>query len=666
MAYGGTLPNFDFEKADVVVGVGADFMGNWLSSVKIAPAYSKRRKVSKKNSNMSRHYQFESMLTVTGASADYRTPVKPSQEGEVVKALYQAIVNGTQSEMPNINKAAQDLKSARGKSLVVAGSNDMAIQTLVKAINDTLQNTGSTIDPSTPLYIKQGDDKAMASFASNLSSSDGVIFVNCNPVYNHPLGKQLAEKIAGAKLSVSTADRINETAEFCNYNCPDNHFLESWGDYEPMKGHLSLAQPTIKKIFETRQVQDSFLKWSESDKSYKDFLQEFWKSKLFSAQSKELSYTKFWQNALHDGAIQASAGVSLMGSMLGTSSTVIGATNDGEVTDSEVIGTPSGSMSVSDAMAGIKASNPDAMELTLYSSPVLGDGEMANNPYIHETPEPITRVCWGNYVAVSQAWARANNVETFETKTNVAKITVGDVEMSLPIIVQPGLQKNTIAIPIGYGRNRNNAGKVAAEAGGANGFYLASATNGMVNFSNMGNITISNTGASEDVAQTQTHHTIMGRETIVQETTLSEYKDGSWVEDKYMPMIATAEGKKNPVDLSVWDVDSDGYLQEDAEREGKVKEKAYEGTLWNEELGIKSDVHQYPIHHWGMAVDLNSCFGCGACVVACHTENNVPVVGKKEVINRREMHWLRIDRYYSSDGEAEITTQWKKLLTIHK
>ncbi|MFT6962461.1 MAG: molybdopterin-containing oxidoreductase family iron-sulfur binding subunit [Flammeovirgaceae bacterium] len=640
MAYGGTLPNFDFGKADVVVSVGADFMGNWLSSVKIVPAYSRRRKVSKKNSNMSRHYQFESMLTVTGASADYRTPVKPSQEGEVVKALYQAVVNGTKSEMPNVNKAAQDLQNAKGKSLVVAGSNDMAIQTLVKAINDALQNSGSTIDASTPLYIKQGDDKAMTAFASNLSSNDGVIFVNCNPVYNHPLGKQLAEKVKGAKLSVSTADRINETAEFCNYNCPDSHFLESWGDYEPMKGHLSLAQPTIQKIFETRQVQDSFLKWSESDESYKDFLQEFWKSELFSTQTKELSYAKFWQVALHDGAMEASAGVSLMGSMLG--GTIVDGGDD----------TVSAGMSVSDAMSGIKSGNADAIELVLYSSPVLGDGELANNPYIHETPEPITRVCWGNYVAVSQAWARDNNVETFETKTNVAKITVGDVEISLPIVVQPGLQKNTIAIPIGYGRNRNNAGKVAEEAGGANGFYLASATNGMVNFSNTGNITISNTGESEDVAQTQTHHTIMGRETIVQETTLSEYKDDSWLEGKYMPMIPTSEGVKRPVDLSVWDVNSDGYIEEDAEREGKVKEKAYEGTLWNDELGIKSDVYQYPIHHWGMAVDLNSCFGCGACVVACHTENNVPVVGKQEVINRREMHWIRIDRYYSSNGEA--------------
>ncbi len=157
-----------------------------------------------------------------------------------------------------------------------------------------------------------------------------------------------------------------------------------------------------------------------------------------------------------------------------TNNTVENAIQDGEVTDSEVITTATGSMSVSSAMSGIKASNADAMELTLYSSPVLGDGEMANNPYIHETPEPITRVCWGNYVAVSQAWARDNDVETFETKTNVAKINIGDVEISLPIVVQPGLQRNTIAIPIGYGRGRNNAGKVAAEAGGANAFYLAS------------------------------------------------------------------------------------------------------------------------------------------------------------------------------------------------
>ena len=641
-ANGGMLPSFHFDKADVIVGVGADFLGNWLSSVEIAPDYAKGRKVGKDKKNMSRHYQFEGMMSLTGANADYRTPIKPSQEGEIVKALYNAVINGASSDIPKVNQAARDLKAARGKSLVVAGSNDLAIQTLVSAINEALGNIGATINTENPLYLKQGDDKAMAEFIQNLGGNDGVIFVNCNPVYNHPMGKELAGKISGAKLSVATADRIDETAKNCTYNCPDSHFLESWGDYEPEKGLYSLAQPTINTIFKTRQAQDSFLKWSDSEVTYKDYLMKFWEEKLFPAQSKESTFFKFWQKALHDGVFEPTNGLSLLAEMMAKPVTAEG----------EEVAMPA-KMSADEAVAAIKASS-SGLELALFSSSVLGWGEEANNPYLHETPEPITRVCWGNYIAVSPKRAQDLGVNIFETKTSVLKVTVDGAEpIMLPAVIQPGLNNDVIAIPVGYGRSKEDAGKVAAEAAGVNAFPLASVTDGMVNYSRLGSISIENTGEVEHVAQTQTHHTIMGRETIIQETTLDKYKDGSWVEDKYMPMIMTSEGATNPGDLSLWDVKSDGYGKGDTREGAEKEEKGYEGMLWNDKIGLRSDVHQYPIHHWGMSIDLNACFGCGACIVACHTENNVPIVGKQEVVNRREMHWLRIDRYYSGQYTKE-------------
>lgn len=666
MAHGGILPTFHFDKADVIVGIGADFLGNWTSSVEIAPDYAATRKVGKDKKTMSRHYQFETMLSLTGANADYRTPIKASQEGLVVAKLYNAVAAATGGESISttdvaidVSKAANDLVAAKGKSLVVSGSNDQAVQFLVHQINQMLENHGSTIDSNMPSYLKQGNDKAMADFISSLGGNDGVIFLNANPVYNHPMGAQLAEKISNAKLSVSTADRIDETTEKCTYNTPDSHFLESWGDFEPKKGLYSLAQPTIKTIFSTRQAQDSLLKWAEAGVEYKDYLKTFWKDKLFPLQSKESSFVKFWQRSLHDGVFEPTQGESLLAQ--------IWAKSAGEASEGDDKA-PMDIAAVSSKINSTYQAANDGLELVIYSSSLMGAGDHANNPYLQETPEPITRVCWGNYVAVSQAKAKELGVEIFETKTHVAKVSIDGTEVSLPIVVQPGLERNSIAIPLGYGRTKENAGRVAAEAGGVNAFPLATAADGMVSFSRTANVSITNTGEVTDVAQTQTHHTIMGRTTIIQETRLDKYAKNEWDDDKHTVLIATSNGMTKPENLSAWDVENDGYKGGDereekaAKIEGKeVDEKPYEGVLWNEKQGYKADAHLYPLHHWGMSIDLNACDGCGACVVACHTENNVPVVGKQEVINRREMHWLRIDRYYSADEQAEEDHDYAKM-----
>ncbi|MGB0525475.1 MAG: TAT-variant-translocated molybdopterin oxidoreductase [Flammeovirgaceae bacterium] len=657
MAHGGSLPTFHFDKADVVVSIGADFLGNWISDVEISPDFAKTRKLGKDKKTMSRHYQFESMMSMTGANADYRMPIKPSQEGLVVAKLYNAVASATGNATisatdvdVDVSKAAADLVKATGKSLVVSGSNDQAVQVLVHGINQMLGNHGTTIDSNQPSYLKQGNDKAMADFISNLGTNDGVIFLNANPVYNHPMGAQLAEKISNAKLSVSTADRIDETTKQCTYNTPDSHFLESWGDFEPKKGLYSLAQPTIRRIFDTRQAQDSFLNWADAGVEYKDYLKKFWEEKLFPLQSKELSFTKFWQRSLHDGIFEPTQGESLLAQIWAAGATE--ASDEAEA--APAMDSAAAAAKVSNTY---KAASTD-LELLVYSSPVMGWGEHANNPYIQETPEPITRVCWGNYVAVSLKKALELGVETFETKTHVAKVTVDGTAYNLPIVVQPGLEDNTIAVPVGYGRVEH-AGKVAKEAGGENAYPMATLADGMVAFARTSGVSIENTGEVTDVAQTQTHHTIMGRKTIIQETKLAKYQANDWEDDKHLPMIATSTGKTKPEDLSLWDVRSDGYKAEDPRKEaakkveGTVDEKPYEGVLWNEKIGLNTDTHNYPIHHWGMAIDLNSCFGCGACVVACHTENNVPIVGKQEVINRREMHWLRIDRYYSNPEGAE-------------
>ena len=646
------IPNYDFSQANTIVSISADFLCNWISGVEYTHDYTQKRKVSPKGSDMSNHFQFESILSVTGAGADYRTPIKPSQSGLVAAQLYNKVaratggspISGVDSvEFAHLDKAAEKLLADRGKSLVVSGSNDISEQIIVNAINELLGNYGKTIDINIPSFQKQGDDVAMQSFVKDLAAGrvGGVIFYNCNPVYDYPMGSQIAESISKAKLSISTADRVDETASKCTYVTPDSHYLESWSDAEPKKGYFSLCQPTINKIFNTRQVEESLLKWSGNNTLIYDYLKNNWRDSIFPSQTEIAEFTKFWQKVLHNGVYDMSD-ISAYASI-----------HEGVVASEEEeveVAEPAG-VNVNTAASTIKSKvKGEGIELVVYTNPTIGTGTYANNPMLQETPEPISRVCWGNFVAVSQVFARESGIikSEFETKKPVANVKVGGVEMSLPVIIQPGQQKDTISIALGYGRDANLAGKVAAEAGGVNAFPFIS-FDGSLTYSTSG-VEISFTGELEDVAQTQTHHTIMGRESIIQEGTLAEYKaDPKSVVERFE--VSTYTGKSKPSDISLWDIDKDGF-KDDPRIEEENKQE-----LFIDKLNINADRFRYNNHHWGMSIDLNACTGCAACVVACHMENNVPVVGKQEVINRREMHWLRIDRYYSNPSGAETNAE---------
>jgi len=634
------VPSYDFSKAEVIVGIGADFLANWISPIEFSKQYSQTRKIGKDKKTMSRHYQFESLFTVTGGSADYRGLYKPSQEGAVVAELFDLVAKATggtsvgaaKTGVKFLDKAAKDLAAAKGKALVVSGSNDTNVQILVNGINQMLTNYGTTIDTNKVSFQKQGNDETMKQFVADLKGGkvNGVIFYNSNPVYDYPNGKEIGEAIAKAELSVATADRLHETASKCKYNCPDSHFLESWNDAEPKLGYFSLTQPTIGTIFNTRQVQDSLLKWSGSQVSYLDYLKESWKKNMLGLQNQESEFELFWQRSLHNGVFEPEITAAYQ--------SVLMPATEGEAAAAPT--TPDFATAYGEVKKRYKAEASKDLELVIYESTLLGNGSQANNPYLHDTPDPMTKTCWGNYLLVSQSLAKEKGFMTKEGKSTVASLKIGGADFTLPVVVQPGQAPNTVALALGYGRQ--NAGKVAQEAAGINMFAFA-AQNGVLNYAQIGGIQISEAEAWTKIAQTQTHQTFMGRETIIQESVLPLYQKDDKA-GRYFPRIATSQGMKRPEDISLWDISSDGYQAEEKEKSD------YEKSLWKNRSGEVSDVHLYPDHHWGLAIDLNTCTGCSACVTACHIENNVPVVGRQEVINRREMHWMRIDRYYSSDS----------------
>ena len=592
------LPSYHFDKAKTIVSFGADFLGTWISPIEFAGAYAKTRKISKNKAEMSRHYQFESNLSLTGANADYRTPIKASQSGLAVLALYNAIatkagaatVSAAKVEVANLDKAANDLWAAKGAALVVSGSNDPNVQVVIHAINELLGSNGTTVDFSVPAHFRKGNDARMNQFVTELKGGQvgGVIFYNCNPVYDHVRGAEIAEGIAKAKVSIATNGTLDETSSLVQIVAPDHHFLESWNDFEPKFGQFSLSQPTISPLFKTRQAQDSFLIWAGSATSYYDFLQKNWESSLFTQVETAGTFQEFWDQSLYNGVINiAKSGAAL---------------------------SPVGDVAA--AAAGVaqvsKAENAGA-ELVIYSKVGIGSGAFANNPWLQEMPDPITKATWDNYLTVPQQWATENGVKMVEEHTTKASITVNGKTLVVPILVQPGQAIGTFGLALGYGRTK--AGRVANGVG-VNAYDLLDGSKGFVNFDITAGVEVTLTGDSYKIARTQTHQTFMGRENVIQESVLSEYKlDAS--AGRYRPEIYKDGEFVKPSKISLW------------------------------------GGHKYSQHHWGLAIDMNSCIGCGACTVACQVENNVAVVGKQEVLNRREMAWIRIDRYYSSDAPAD-------------
>ena len=578
------IPSYMFNKANTIVGFDCDFLLNWISPIECAAQYAETRKLNNGRKEMSRHYQFESALSVTGSNADVRTGIKPSQQLSYIIALHNAIASkagmksaGSSSiNAPVIEKLAVELWSNRGKALVVCGINSLPAQKIVNGINSMLDSYGNTIDLDNTCLLRKGNDTEVGELIDELQKGEvSALFIyNCNPVYSLPNGKSFADSIKRVELSVSFADRADETASLCNFICPDHHPLESWSDAEPKKGFYSFGQPTIAPLFNTRQMQESLLSWTGNKTPYHDYMEANWKN---------ISSVLSWGKLLQDGVYEKATSV------------------------------PAGKRtSVADlSLISESGKGGNGMELVIYEKAGLGNGMQANNPWLQELPDPISKITWDNYLAVSPRDAREKGWQ----QGNIVTVKSSNATLKAPILIQPGQTPGTVSLAVGYGRTA--AGKTA-DFIGVNAFALVGVVKNMLTYST--EIDIQKTvDDNYQFAATQSHHTMMGR-AIVKETTLKKYikEPNSGNEPELIEVKVGKDISKQPVE--------------------KV-------TLWDE--------HEFGNHHWGMSIDLNSCIGCGACVVACTAENNVPVVGKDEVMRSREMHWMRIDRYYTSDFDPK-------------
>ena len=584
------LPQYRFDKANVIVSFGADFLGSWISPVQFTKQYvSNRNLASLDAKKMSRHIQFETGMSMTGTNADSRIAIKLSEEGPALLALYAAVTGSSlgNTSLGNnkvaesaIKLAALELLSAKGAALVVSGSNDIATQTIVNAINVALGSYGVTIDLDNPSYQFSGKEADLVTLLADMNAGKvgAVLFLESNPVYSLPNSKEFAEALKKVSLTISFADREDETAALCQIIAPNHNFLEAWGDANAVEGYYSLVQPTINPIYNTRQAEQSLLNWSNNPvKDYYTYVRNNWEKSILLAAGKK------WDDILQAGFV---------------------------VLPAKAVGAYTFSGNVAASAATIAAHSKSIakdIELHVYQSVAIGSGNQANNPLLQESPDPVSKVTWDNYAALNPKFAESLGIAEFDVVT----LKGDQYQIDLPVLLQPGQAQGTVSVALGYGRTK--AGKVANGVG-QNAYPFLAWSNGTFQSSN--NVTITKTGAVEELAQTQTHHSIEGRN-IIREATFAE------------------------------------YIKDPAHGSGNHGEKHKTYDLWNK--------YEQPGHNWVMAIDLNACTGCGACIVACNTENNVPVVGKDEVRRRREMHWIRIDRYYTFNEEGKQITEEKEI-----
>ena len=667
------IPTYRFDKAKTIVSLGADFLGTWLSPVEFSNQYAQNRRIKAGTPALSRHFQFESMMSLTGSNADDRFVHRPSDTGTVALALLAKLGGGgTSPSIADINlksgidKAAAALLSTKGSSLVVCGSNDVNVQLIVNAINEALGANGSTIDFSATCNLRKGIDSEMIQLANDMNTGaiGALMIYECNPVYSYFDNIRFAENLKKVPVSISFNGTMDETTELCKYIIPSHHWLESWGDAEPRTGYISLLQPLINPLFKTRPFQTSLLKWSGvtadvsmngafkdstiskttlspsavqgtlpattsmSHDAYENYYKNYWSGKLGSSDN--------WNKALQDGVIEPASAKQNNGSSAMMDS--VPDTAAALVTTIIPLGKSAtyAGTGVNDAASKITSVSGNNFEVVLYQKISVGNGSNANNPWLQELPDPITKVTWDNYVIMGPDMAKsllgidvmnpeskkdADDYEVHPEKP-VVKVTVNNRSLELPVLIIPGIHSATIAIALGYGRHSavkeqsiDRIGRAASGVGQNAYPFLSLKGNTIINNTTC---TISKTGATYPLAQTQVHGFTESRP-IIYETSLAKFTAN--------PLAVLEEPRKERELNMPHGMDASNY-EKDA-------------TLYPhfDKPGIK----------WGMSIDLNTCTGCSACVVACIAENNISVVGKIQVQRYHDMHWLRIDRYFTGD-----------------
>lgn len=626
-SYGqGLVPTVRLADANVVVSFGADFLGTWGNPVAQARDWQKQRQLyGKHDHHMSKLICLEPHLSLTGTNADERYMVQASHlllaalsvahelvvkrgAGKVSPLVQRTLAPfGVTEQAERIGIPAATLKQIasallanRGRSVVLGGTLTgelgVALQNIVNFMNTALGNDGVTVDWQRDVPgVDHVQSAQLLQLVADMASGKvkTLIIAQGNPLFTLPTSVGFAEALSHVDHIIYIGDRLDETAEQSSIVIPVSHDLERWGDAQLERGVFSLVQPSIEPLYQSRSVAESLLVWSgvaetgEAAAQWHQALQQVWSSDVRSqVGSRAASFTAFWDESLRTGVAQSSRALRAAARSY----------RDDALRDA-----------IATTQRFHKGLNPEAFQVVVTPSFALGEGGGANNSWLQELPEPVSKITWDNYASVAPSTAREHGW----TEGTIIEVAVAPhgAQARLPLHIQPGVHPKVVQVARGYGRSA--AGRVGNGVG-VNVQSFGQSTKSGVSWAG-GAAQIKHIGGHVELAVTQTHHRIEGRP-ILQEATLEEYHD-----DHHAGAGAHGHHGDMP-------------------------------SMW--------EPHAYPGNRWAMGIDLNSCTGCSACMIACQVENNVPPVGKKEVLTGREMHWIRIDRYYSgSEDNPDVTHQ---------
>jgi molybdopterin-containing oxidoreductase family iron-sulfur binding subunit len=612
----------------VIVGFDADFLGTWISPVEFTADYQVGRRLVGSPPRLSYHVQFESLLSLTGSKADRRLALSPREVGVAMSHLATRLGKKADPAFKEdqlgelsvssdfLDHLANHLWQNRQRSLILCGSQDVNLQVLANLLNHVLGNYGNTLDIAQQSYQREDNDLELETLLREIHDGkvEALFIYQSNPVHDLPSGEKIAEDLKRVSLVVSLSPRLDETAVLAHFKCPDHHNLESWNDAEPVNGVVSLIQPVIAPLGNTRSILESLAAWSGKPRVAYELLREHWEKEILPRSPQKLAFQDFWDKTLQDGFAR-----------IKPQPVKVGKFNQAAIH----FPTPG-------------SRPPDGTySLILYSKVGMLDASHSYNPWLHELPDPISKVTWDNYACLSPTAASrlgVNDGDLVRLESSAGQGSTGVLE--LPVFVQPGQHDQVVSVALGYGsllsKRFSNIGPPWLQARptvgadgmvGKNSAPLLTWVDGSLRFIQEG-VRLTKSGGQHPLASTQSYYEITvpehlalpGQETrpIIRETTLEAHLKEAQAGTNEKPNLSPHAGSED---------------------------------LWPED-------HPMTGPRYGMVIDLNACTGCSACVVACQAENNIPVVGKDEVRRHREMHWLRIDRYYTErDGSVDVAHQ---------
>ncbi len=608
---------YRFDRAEVILALDADFLNSLPGSVRYAREFADKRRITGPQSTMNRLYAVESALSVTGAMADHRLPLKPTEVIHFARAIAEGLGVKTGLAGPTasanvpagwIQALLRDLQNHRGSSLVLAGDEQPpVVHALAHWINRELGNAGETVVYTAPIEANPVNQRqSLAQLVSDINAGqvDVLLILGGNPVYFSPADLEFARNLMRVRLRVHLGLYEDETAELCHWHVPEAHFLEAWGDARAYDGTVSIIQPLIAPLYSgksTLEVVAAVL--GQPDRSGHDIVRDYWKTQLQSTKrsvSSDKEFERLWETSLNDGLI---AGTALPPRKVSLRPAI-------DPQAFKLAAEPQTSTSTED------------LEIVFRPDPTVWDGRFSNNGWLQELPKPFTKLTWDNVALLSPATAERLGL----APEDLVQLEFRGRSVDAPVWVLPGHGDNCVTVHLGYGRSR--AGGVGTGIG-FNAYALVTSDRP---WSGAG-LRIHKKGQRYSLATTVDHHAIFPQSKTVNE------ESAAALERELVRVGSLAEFRQKP------------DFAKDPEERTTLAPSLYPP--------YKSDGYA-----WGMSIDLNSCTGCNACVVACQAENNIPVVGKDQVGGGREMHWIRIDTYYQG-GLENPASYHEPVLCMH-